>query len=148
VVLGVAVGSAFAVLETMGYALVALLQQGGTLDAVTHVLVIRSVSEPGGHAAWTGLACAAVFSIPGSARRWLGWLRFLAVFAGVVWLHATWDSLTASLDHLLIAAGSFVLLMAATWWLHRDRPQHAPAGRHDSQWTLDPALAGLAPERI
>jgi protease PrsW len=148
VVLGVAVGSAFAVLETMGYALVALLQQSGSLDAVTHVLAIRSVSEPGGHAAWTGLACAALFSIRGSARRWLGWLRFLAVFAAVIWLHATWDSLTASLDHLLIAAGSFVLLMIATWWLHRYRPQHAPARRHASRRTLRPALTRPAPERI
>ncbi|HVQ91010.1 MAG TPA: PrsW family glutamic-type intramembrane protease [Mycobacteriales bacterium] len=148
VVLGVAVGSAFAMLETMGYALVALLQQGGNLDAVTHILMIRSVSEPGGHAAWTGLACAALFSIRGSARLWRGWLRFVAVFVGVIWLHATWDTLTASQDHLLIAAGSFVLLMTATWWLHRYRPEHAPDRRHLNRWTLRPALAGPAPERI
>jgi RsiW-degrading membrane proteinase PrsW (M82 family) len=138
VVLGVAVGSCFAVLETMGYALVVLLQGGGNLDSVTQLLVTRSVSEPGGHAAWTGLACAALFSIRGSARRWLGWLRFLAVFAGVVWLHSTWDNLPASRDHLVIAAGSFILLMAATWWLHRYRPAQAPARRH-SRWTLRPA---------
>lgn len=142
VVLGVAVGSCFAVLETMGYGLVTLLQGGGNLDSVTQLLVTRSVTEPGGHAAWTGLACAALFSIRGSGRRWLGWLRFLAVFAGVVWLHSTWDNLAAAQDHLVIAVGSFSLLMAATWWLHRYRPAHAPARRH-SPWALRPAAARL-----
>ena len=125
IVLGVAVGSAFAVLETMGYALVTLLQSGGNLDSVTHLLLIRSVTEPGGHAAWTGLACAALFSIRGSRRRWLGWLRFLVVFAGVVWLHSSWDSLADNDGYLILGTVSFVLLMATTWWLHRDHPEHA-----------------------
>jgi RsiW-degrading membrane proteinase PrsW (M82 family) len=138
VVLGVAVGSCFAMLETMGYALVVLLQGGGNLDSVTQLLVTRSISEPGGHAAWTGLACAALFSIRGSARHWFGWLRFLAVFAGVVWLHSAWDSLAATRDHIVIAAGSFILLMAATWWLHRYHPAQAPGGRH-RRWAVRPA---------
>jgi RsiW-degrading membrane proteinase PrsW (M82 family) len=138
VVLGVAVGSCFAALETMGYALVGLLQGGGNLDSLTQLLVTRSVSEPGGHAAWTGLACAALFSIRGSARHWLSWLRFLAVFAGVVWLHSTWDSLTASRDHLVIAAGSFILLMAATWWLHRYHPHQAPPGLRPGRPAVEP----------
>jgi RsiW-degrading membrane proteinase PrsW (M82 family) len=146
-VLGVAVGSCFAVLETMGYALVVLLQGGGKLDPVTELLVTRSLSEPGGHAAWTGLACAALFSIRGSARRWLGWLRFLAVLAGVVALHATWDTLTGSRDHVVIAAGSFILLMAAAWWLHRYHPEHAPARRHRRP-VLAATVTGPAPEGI
>jgi RsiW-degrading membrane proteinase PrsW (M82 family) len=132
VVLGVAVGSAFAVLETMGYAFVGLLQSDGNLDSVTQLLLIRSVGEPGGHAAWTGLACAALFSIRGSRRLWLGWLRFLIVFAGVVWLHSTWDSLADSRGYLVVGTGSFVLLMAATLWLHRD-PSRA-RGRRGSLW--------------
>jgi protease PrsW len=127
IVLGVAVGSCFAMLETMGYAFVAFLQSGGNLERVTHLLVVRSLSGPGGHAAWTGLACAALFAIRGSRRFWLGWLRFLVVFAGVVWLHATWDRLANSQGHMVVAAVSFTLLLAATWWLHHDRPKHAPA---------------------
>jgi RsiW-degrading membrane proteinase PrsW (M82 family) len=121
VILGVAVGSAFAVLETMGYALVTLLQTGGNLDSVTQLLLVRSVTEPGGHGAWTGLACAALFTIRSSRSRWLGWLRFLVVFAGVVWLHSSWDSLADNRGYLIVGTGSLILLMAATWWLHRDR---------------------------
>jgi len=139
VVLGVAVGSAFAVLETMGYALVGLLQSGGNLDSVTQLLLVRSVSEPGGHAAWTGLACAALFSIRGSRRRWLGWLRFLVVFAGVVWLHSTWDSLADNRGYLILGTGSLILLMAATWWLHRDHPEQEPA-RRGGLWTARAAF--------
>ena len=56
VILGVAVGGCFAMLETMGYAFVGLLQSGGNLEGVTGLLAARSVFEPGGHAAWTGLA--------------------------------------------------------------------------------------------
>lgn len=148
VVLGVAVGSCFAVLETMGYALAALLQSGGNLDSVTQLLLVRSLTAPGGHAAWTGLACAALFAIPGSRQRWLGWLRFLAVFAGVVWLHATWDNLANNRGYLVLGAVSFLLLMAATWWLHRDRPEeHAPA-RRGSRWTVHAALVDYLNVRL
>jgi RsiW-degrading membrane proteinase PrsW (M82 family) len=133
VMLGVAVGSCFAVLETMGYAFVALLKSNGNLDSVTQLLLVRSVSEPGGHAAWTGLACAALFAIHGSRRRWLGWLRFAAVLAGVMWLHSTWDSLASNSGYLIVGTGSFVLLMGATWWLHRTGAN--PRAGRDSQWT-------------
>jgi RsiW-degrading membrane proteinase PrsW (M82 family) len=119
-VLGVAVGSGFAALETMGYAFAALVASGGQLDSVTRLLLVRSVTEPGGHAAWTGLAAAALFAIRGSRRRWLSWLRFLSVFAGVVALHATWDSLNTDQGYLIVGGASFSLLMATTWHLYHD----------------------------
>jgi RsiW-degrading membrane proteinase PrsW (M82 family) len=144
VILGVAVGSAFAVLETMGYALVTLLQSGGDLDSVTQILLIRSVTEPGGHAAWTGLACAALFSIRGSRQRWLGWLRFLAVFAGVAWLHSRWDSVTDNNGYLILGSVSLILLMAATWWLHRDHPEQA-ATRHAPRDDATTATGAMIP---
>ncbi|MDQ1669946.1 MAG: protease PrsW [Actinomycetota bacterium] len=118
-ILGVAVGSGFAALETMGYAFVELVRSGGQLGSVTQLLLLRSVTEPGGHAAWTGLACAALFSIRTSSRRWLGWLRFFAVFLGVVALHATWDSLATETGYLLVGGASFAMLMIVTWYLHR-----------------------------
>jgi protease PrsW len=117
-VLGVAVGSGFAALETMGYAFASLVVSGGQVDSVTRLLLVRSVTEPGGHAAWTGLAAAALFAIRGSRRRWLGWLRFLAVFAGVVALHATWDNLATDKGYLVVGGASFSLLMATTWHLY------------------------------
>lgn len=129
-VLGVAVGSGFAALETMGYAFAALIASGGQLDSVTRLLLVRSVTEPGGHAAWTGLACAALFAIRGSRRLWLGWLRFLLVFAGVVALHATWDSLATDKGYLAVGGASFSLLMATTWYLYR----HGSADKHTSRF--------------
>jgi protease PrsW len=128
-VLGVAVGSGFAALETMGYAFAALVASGGQLDSVTRLLLVRSVTEPGGHAAWTGLACAALFAIHGSRRRWFGWLRFLAVFAGVVALHATWNGLSTDRGYLVVGGVSFSLLMATTWHLYRHNVADRPPSR-------------------
>jgi RsiW-degrading membrane proteinase PrsW (M82 family) len=130
-VLGVAVGSGFAALETMGYAFAALVQSGGHLGLVNQLLFVRSLAAPGGHAAWTGLACAALFAIRSSRRRWLGWARFIVVFAGVVVLHAAWDSLASDHGYLGVGGVSFVLLMTVTWYLHRrDMAQPpAPEGR-------------------
>lgn len=121
-VLGVAVGSGFAAMETMGYAFVQLLGTHGNLEPVAQLLVVRAVASLGGHAAWIGLACAALFGIAAARRRWLGWLRFGIVFTGVVILHAQWDA-TAEAGHSFLAIGltSFGLLLATTWWLSRSR---------------------------
>lgn len=144
--LGVAVASGFAALETMGYAFAALLHSGGRLEPVTQLLTLRSVAEPGGHAAWTGLACAALFAIRGARSRWLGWLRFCLVFAGAVVLHALWDSSTADVGYLAVGGGSFALLMAATWLLHRNQTTQkkrvSSATRdHQAGWDWTPATA-------
>jgi RsiW-degrading membrane proteinase PrsW (M82 family) len=117
-VLGVAVGSGFAAMETMGYGFVQLINSQGNLEPVAQLLALRGVTSLGGHAAWTGLACAALFAIAGSRRRWLGWLRFAAVFAGVVALHAIWDSSATGTGYLEVGAVSFVLLLAAAVGLH------------------------------
>lgn len=121
-VLGVAVGSGFAALETMGYAFVTLLATHGQLEPVTQLLLFRAVGSLGGHAAWTGLACAALFGIRGARHRWLARLRFAAVFVGVVTLHAAWDSSATEHGYLVVGGISFGLLMVVGWVLrHRDR---------------------------
>jgi RsiW-degrading membrane proteinase PrsW (M82 family) len=133
-VLGVAVGSGFAALETMGYAFVTLLSTGGHVEPVVHILLVRAAGSLGGHAAWTGLACAAMFAIHGARRRWLARLRFLGVFAGVVGLHAAWDRSTGDHSYLAVGAGSFLLLMAVARWLHthqRDVKQDEPIRHRD-----------------
>jgi RsiW-degrading membrane proteinase PrsW (M82 family) len=143
-VLGVAVGSGFAALETMGYAFVALVQSGGHLRFVTHLILVRSVAAPGGHAAWTGLACASLFAIRSSARRWFGWARFVTVFAGVVGLHATWDSLSADNGYLLVGGDSFILLMTVTWYLYVHDVAAAPASLERPAVIQPPLRRGFA----
>jgi RsiW-degrading membrane proteinase PrsW (M82 family) len=118
-ILGVAVGSGFAALETMGYGFVTLLLARGNLQQVTDVLMLRSLAAPGGHAAWTGLAAAALFAAPRAHRRWWGWVRFLLVFAGAVALHATWDSTASGHGYLAVGALSLLLLLGVTWGLHQ-----------------------------
>jgi RsiW-degrading membrane proteinase PrsW (M82 family) len=143
-VLGVAVGSGFAALETMGYAFVALVQSGGHLGPVNDLLFVRSLAAPGGHAAWTGLSCAALFAIGSSRRRWLGWARFIVVFAGVVVLHAAWDSLTSDHGYLVVGGVSFILLMTVTWYLHRrDIAQPPPPVGRPARWRKPVPGTGL-----
>jgi RsiW-degrading membrane proteinase PrsW (M82 family) len=123
-VLGVAAGSGFAAMETMGYAFVTLLQTGGQLQSVDGLLLIRAIASLGGHAAWTGLAAAAFFAIGNSRSRRLGVLRFVAVFAGVVILHALWDADAGSHGYLAVGATGLVLLATTTWWLRRHHVHH------------------------
>lgn len=117
-VLGVAVGSGFAALETMGYAFVTLLGVRGHLEPVAHLLLLRAVGSLGGHAAWTGLACAALFGVRSARHRALGWARFIIVFVTMVALHADWDRSSNGSGYLKVGSISFVLLMAVAWWLH------------------------------
>jgi len=146
--LGVTVGSGFAVLETMGYGFVSLLVHGGHLAPVTRLLVVRAVAAPGGHAAWTGLACAALFAIRGSRRPGWAWARFGLVFAGVVGLHAAWDSLRSGSGCLVIGAISLAALMAVTWWLRRPA-MPGPAGADATgENRANPVLAQGSPVPI
>ena len=117
---GVAVGVTFAVLETMGYAFVALIQTQGNLHAMDQLLLVRGLLAPAGHAAWTGLAAAAIWrvAIRRTVRSVFG---FLATFALVVALHTTWDSITAWPWYLALAAVSLGLLHLRLW-----RIRHIP----------------------
>jgi RsiW-degrading membrane proteinase PrsW (M82 family) len=123
-VLGVAVGSGFAAMETMGYAFVSLLSNGGHLQPVDSLLLLRAVSSLGGHAAWTGLAGAAWFAIRGARHRWIGRVRFLGTFAAVMCLHAQWDAGVAGNSFIPIALAGFLLLAATAWWLRRHSNTH------------------------
>ena len=111
---GVAVGMGFAVLETLGYGFVTLLATGGDLsDAETQIL-LRGILSPAGHAAWTGLAAAALWWA--YAQRWR--LPALAAAVGtfvlVVALHTLWDAVHTWYAYLIIGALSFALLLHRT----------------------------------
>jgi RsiW-degrading membrane proteinase PrsW (M82 family) len=112
-VLGVAVGMGFAALETLGYAFVALLTDGGRIGPVQQLLLVRGIASPAGHAAWTGLSAAALFAVRGTAHRSRAWLRFATVFAVAVALHALWDGTSSRAGYAGLAAGSLTLLLGA-----------------------------------
>ncbi|MDT7616985.1 MAG: protease PrsW [Pseudonocardiales bacterium] len=65
---GVAVGTGFAVLETLGYGFVILPTTGGDLLATEGTLILRGLLSPAAHIAWTGLAAAALWHA--HAQRW------------------------------------------------------------------------------
>jgi RsiW-degrading membrane proteinase PrsW (M82 family) len=114
--LGVACGAGFAVLETMGYAFVVLVQSKGDLDVVQQVLFLRGVLSPAAHMAWTGLAAAALFTAAAEGWRGRAVLRFAGVFAVVVVLHTIWDSVARTvIADIVVAVVSLALL---TWTAH------------------------------
>jgi RsiW-degrading membrane proteinase PrsW (M82 family) len=112
--IGVASGMGFAAFETMGYGLTALLVSQGRIDEVVKLLFVRGVLAPAGHAAWTGLMCAALWH----ARLRPG-VRSAAVVVGafltVVTLHALWDAATTQWVQLAVGAVSLTLVL---WRLH------------------------------
>lgn len=119
-VLGVASGAGFAALETMGYAVTALLQTRGQLAAVDGTLLLRGLMSPAAHMAWTGLTAAALWRA--AARHWharaIG--GFLGVFVVAVALHTCWDAIGGLVVYVVLAVIAFVLLVQAAHRLSRD----------------------------
>ena len=139
ILVGVAVGTGFAVLETMGYGFVALVQSGGNLGALEQTLFIRGVTSPAGHAAWTGLTC---WGLWGFVHRPTGGrlLRAVGAFVLAVVLHALWDSIGSRTGYIVLAAISLGLLLFAlrqaravdeplASWSHASELDGAPARR-------------------
>lgn len=112
ILIGVAVGTGFAVLETMGYGFVALVQSGGSINAVEQTLFIRGVTSPAGHAAWTGLTCWGLwrFVHHASGRRLA---ELVGIFVVAVVLHAAWDSVGTRTAYVVLAVISLGLLLLA-----------------------------------
>jgi RsiW-degrading membrane proteinase PrsW (M82 family) len=110
--LGVAAGAGFAVLETMGYALVALVESRGDLTVLNSILVDRGLLSPAAHMAWTGLAAAALWRA--ADRRWRvrPTAAFVGVFLLVAVLHALWDGTTSGWAHGVLA----VISMGGLFW--------------------------------
>jgi protease PrsW len=123
IVLGVATAMGFAALETMGYEFTSLLLSKGDLGVLDEVLLLRGLTSPAGHAAWTGLVCAVLWR----ERLKVGHVTFswrvVGAFATAVILHALWDTfasmrsstflgfLSLALISLLIALVSLTLLI-------------------------------------
>jgi RsiW-degrading membrane proteinase PrsW (M82 family) len=104
---GVASGMGFAAFESMGYGLTALLSSGGHIGTVEEVLFTRTVLSPAGHAAWTGIICAALWR----ARERGTWAMVPVAYIVAVALHARWDSVTSVPALVPVAAFSYGLLI-------------------------------------
>jgi protease PrsW len=109
VVLGIASGTGFATLETMGYGFTALLSGG--LAALDETLLLRALLAPAGHVAWTGLSVGAIGRIRGTSHRLRAIVVAIVVFVAVVILHAVWDASSNSLVRIVVALLSFIALM-------------------------------------
>ncbi|MFF0465401.1 PrsW family intramembrane metalloprotease [Streptomyces mexicanus] len=138
--IGVASGAGFAVFETMGYAFVQLIDSGGDLTAVDHLLVVRGLLSPAAHMAWTGLTAAALWSAAEGHFHKRVVARFLLVYAVAVALHTAWDSFDNDIVYTLVAALSLSFLIYATHRLagtarEASGPGHATINRR----TTDPA---------
>ena len=137
--IGVATAAGFAGLETMGYGFVSLLQSRGNLAVLDEVLILRGLTSPAGHLAWTGLVTAVLWRERLRAGRPTVNVRVLGAFATAVVLHALWDTfagarsatavgfLSIELVSLLIAIVSLFLLVR----LAREarRAEDGPGGR-------------------
>ncbi|WP_330172366.1 PrsW family intramembrane metalloprotease [Streptomyces sp. NBC_01498] len=129
--IGVAAGMGFAALETMGYAFTALLASQGNIGDVEETLLLRGLTSPAAHMAWTGLVCGALWGAV--AARWsLGAVvRLVVTFLAAVALHALWDGTTGRFTYVLLALVSLGWLF---FELHRGdtlsgEPPTADAGR-------------------
>ncbi len=87
---GVSAGMGFAALETMGYALVYLIQSGGDVGGLQQVLLLRGLLSPAGHAAWTGFVCAVLWRQRQRTGHPLS-LAVIGAFLLAIVLHSIWD---------------------------------------------------------
>lgn len=114
--LGVASGAGFAVLETMGYAFVALVRSGGDLADVNGVLVDRALTSPAAHLAWTRVTAAALWRAAGEHWRGIAVARLAGVYLLAAVLHAGWDAALGRWTDVGVAVVSLALL---AWTGHR-----------------------------
>lgn len=111
---GVAVGMGFAVLETLGYGFVTLLVTGGNLTDAENEILLRGVLSPAGHAAWTGLAAGALWWAHAQRWRLRGLAAAIGIFVLAVVLHSLWDAIHSWPAYLIIGGLSFALLLHQT----------------------------------
>jgi protease PrsW len=112
---GLAVGAGFAVLETLGYAYAAVVEDGASLRTVDELLAVRGLFSPATHLTWSALNAAAatmlLLALPGpgtwrDSQRLRPRVVAVAVLLGTllatVTMHAVWDTYPSWLPHLVI----------------------------------------------
>lgn len=121
---GLAVGAGFAVLETLGYAYAAVVDDGASLRTVDELLAVRGLFSPATHLTWSALNAAAATllllavraSRAGRASRntrtsgesgpsiVAALSILLGTLVATVALHTVWDTYPTWLAHLVLTA--------------------------------------------
>lgn len=109
---GIAVGLGFGAFETMGYGLQIYLSSGN-VTVLDQTLLSRGLLSPTRHVAWSGLFVAAAWRVPTSGQPVRAIGVAVAVFAGAVALHTTWDSAQSVPVHATVAVIDVLLLLFA-----------------------------------
>lgn len=124
-IIGMAAGGGFAVIETLGYAGAAFVRPGTSLSEIDGLLWERGLFAPATHIAWTGLAgCALGFTM---LRRWsaIAVLAVVGAFASAVLLHLAWDR-SSSGAYVLLSALSLGGMCAVAFLLGVPRADREP----------------------
>lgn len=111
--LGVASGAGFAIMETLGYSAVELIQSHENVSEVNTLLLRRGLFSPTTHMAWTGLAATALWYAASQGWSLRGVAVFVAVFVVASVLHATWDmsnSLAGYVAIGLLSLAAFIVV--------------------------------------
>lgn len=117
VVIGIASGMGFAVLETMGYGFQELLR-ARSVAAVDEELLLRALLSPAGHVAWTGLTVAMLWRIPSAGRKGRAVGALVGAYLLAVLLHTLWDNSSALAVHVVVVVVSVTLLLVLVHRVH------------------------------
>jgi protease PrsW len=125
---GVASGAGFAIMETLGYSAVELIQSHENVAEVNTLLLRRGLFSPTTHMAWTGLTATALWYAASQGWHIRGLAVFAAVFLAVSVLHATWDASNSLAGYVAIG-----LVSLAAFIVVAERVAHASRTRQPDQ---------------
>lgn len=128
VVLGIAAGAGFAVLETMGYGFTVLLTTGGNLAVVDQTLMLRALLAPASHVAWTGIIAAALWRTADPHKQYR-WSVLVGAVVAAIGLHTAWDATTSTVVQFAVALTSLAVLVVAVVAGLRSQRISAPVDR-------------------
>jgi RsiW-degrading membrane proteinase PrsW (M82 family) len=136
--IGIASGAGFAVMETLGYSAVELIRTYENVGQIDGLLLERGLFSPVTHMAWTALLAAALWHA--AAQRWRP--RAVSVLLGAailsICLHAAWDLASRPTAYLALAALSATALAATIKPLTHDRRPPAPSPAASSNTSSPP----------
>ena len=132
--MGAAIGTGFAVFESMGYALRGLIsaEKAALVQTALHgassvssvarmkdIIFLRGVLSPLGHIVWTAIAGAALWRVKGKQPFRFGMMKngkFWHLFLVPVILHSLWDMPIPYIDNLPFY-GKYILLGFVAWFV-------------------------------